>query len=177
MRYSITVNTWVDIKIGNALKGFLATVPQDTIKNSFSDSLHITVKGIATLEHEISSAEANEYVTSIKEAIEGQNAFKVSVRGINEFPGLVYAQIHSSELQRLHINLCALLPSSQPEYDREKYVPHISLFAATREMMGTLAEHTDDDFGDIVVDELQLLQWDADKPQHPKNLASFKFTT
>lgn len=154
MTYSVTLNFFVPKEIVAALKDIKIS---GTLIYDWRDSYcHVTVKALLKTEEFPNKEILDEFVLKSQKLLDTQKPFNTTLQNIAQFPNALFAEVISEELVTLHKKLCEVLPSSQPEFENEKYTPHASI--------GTLAEPVNiisekQDFGEFKVHEIQLMIW------------------
>jgi len=154
-RYSITLNFLLPKQIVQKLKDI-------KISENFafdwrnSNFCHCTVKAIALCD-EIPK-EIKSWAKESEKIISRQKSFKVSLKDVAKFPTAIFANVYSNELLKLHKKLSKILPSSQPQYENENYVPHVSIvgLSGDTKILSDLRQN----FGEFEVKEIQLMIWD-----------------
>lgn len=162
MSYSTTLNIFIPAELTKRLK--YIHIPG---KSSFDwrepGICHCTVKALAI---------SKDIPVGLKdwEAISGkilsrQAPFSVAVKEFMAFPGVAIAKLQSPELLALHKRLCAALPSSQPQYEGDNYVPHISLAITGKHPCKP--QEPDLSRYSFVTREIQLVVWDLSNLNKP----------
>ncbi|MBM3230427.1 2'-5' RNA ligase family protein [Candidatus Pacearchaeota archaeon] len=164
-RYSVTLNFFLPQNIVSNLEkvDIQEDISFDWRKSSAS---HCTVKAIYISDKLPSKKELNAWVADASNRLNGQSKFKVQVKGISKFPNIIFADVHSEKLVKLHKSLFDILPSSQPQFEGENYVPHASMVVLKNPSKSDLKNNQL--FGEFEVKEIQLVIWNTknlDKPE------------
>ena len=115
---------------------------------------HCTLKAIALCNKVPKEVEV--WAKDAEKILSEQNPFKVLLKDIAQFPNAVFTHVHSQELIRLHKKLCKILPSSQPQFENEKYMPHVSLVSLGSSKANVLSG-IKKKFGEYEVKEIQFM--------------------
>lgn len=154
--YSITLNFLLPKKIVEAFKkievsGNFAFDWRD------SDFCHCTVKAISLCDEIPEKETLDSWIAKSKGILNEQKSFKVLVKDIAKFPTVIFANIYSDELVNLHKKLFKILPSSQPQFENENYVPHASIGMLTENV--EVESDLKQNFGEFEVKGIQLIIW------------------
>lgn len=154
--YSITLNFFLPKKIVEALKKVRVTG-----KFAFdwrnSDFCHVTVKAIALTDEKPKEKILDEWVAKSRKILDEQKSFKVKIKDVAKFPNALFADVESKELPKLHGKLFKILPSSQPQFENEKYIPHASIGVLTQDV--EIISGKGQNFGEFEVKEIQIVMW------------------
>jgi 2'-5' RNA ligase len=131
-----------------------------------SNASHCTIKAINLSNKLPNKKELNEWVASASKILKGQSKFKVQVKGVSKFPKVIFANVHSENLIKLHKSLFDVLPSSQPQFEGEDYVPHASMIILKNPSKSDFKNN--ELFGEFEVKEIQLVIWDTQNQNKPK---------
>lgn len=157
--YSITLNFFLPTKVIDALNKVKVT--EDFLFDwRKTDFCHCTVKAISRCDEFPGKKILRDWIVEAKRILDEQKPLKVEIKNILTFPTAIVANIESEELTVLHKKLCKVLPSSQPEFDGENYIPHASLGMVDRNIK--VISDKKQDFGEFIVKEIQLMVWDKD---------------
>lgn len=149
-------------KINEKILGVIQELKKSAPNNLFvhGDFLHITFQGIAYLPEKFNTSIYDEYIKRINSAIKKIKPFKLKIKGINNFPNVLFAQVFSEDnkLYKYQQVLEKLFPEHISEFE---YVPHITmaqflekpvrLFRAVNQLNNTF-------FGEMVADEIVLVK-------------------
>lgn len=155
-KYSITLNFFIPRRIVEKLKKVKINgkIKYDWRSGKYS---HCTVKAIHHTETMPAKKELSMWIKNTEKILSFQKPFKVKVEGLSKFPTALFAGINSNELIKLHKKLFKILPSSQPKFENNKYVPHASIAMIYGNV--ELIPIKNDNFGEFIVKELQLMIW------------------
>jgi len=154
-KYSITLNFFIPQEIVEKFKSIKIEGNID-IDRRESNFCHCTVKAISH-HHQIPTKEIlKKYIIESEKILKKVKPFKVKVKNIGNFSTAVFAKVISKRLFKVHKDLFNILPSSQPHFENEAYIPHISL-AKTENNNTHVSWNKNEYFGDILVKEIQLL--------------------
>ena len=138
---------------------------------------HCTLKMLSVEEGLPDRVMLDAWVSEAKKVISRQAPFDISIRGVKRFPTVIYAEVHSETLKKLHRKLCAVaLPSIQPYFEGKNFKPHISLV-----ILGKYSDEDEirvlsplkTDFGSFEVNEVQLTSWMPEDEHQPQILHRF----
>ena len=168
--YAITLNFFVPDEVVERLKEVQVSglVSFDWRK---SDFVHCTVKAIYYGTEIPDPKVIENWVKESKAIFSHQKPFDVAVKGITHWQTALVSNVESNELLKFHRRLFKVLPSFQPQFEDEKYWPHISI-AIGEELNVTKSKL--EKFGKFKVDEIQLMLWGMRNPKQPKVLHEFK---
>ena len=162
--YSITLNFFLPIKIVGALK-------EVKVSGNFafdwrhSDFCHCTVKAISLSDKIPTKEILDDWVSKSKVILDEQKSFKVKVENVAKFSTALFAGVESEELSKLHKKLFKILPSSQPQFEDENYVPHTSIGVLDQDI--EILSGARQNFGEFEVKEIQLVIWNLNKLDEP----------
>ena len=156
-KYSIALNIFLPQTIVAKLQE--VTLPEYIIFDWREvDLYHCTVKTIAVCDNIPVKNILDGWIAMIQKEIATQKSFRMKIDGVATFPTAIFAKIFSPALVRIHKKLCAVLPSSQLQFESEHYVPHVSLGKVNKEI--SVDEKKQTYFGTFDVKEMQLMIWD-----------------
>ncbi len=162
-KYSITINFFIPKEIVVKLKK--VKISGDIFFDWRSSNLcHCTIKAIYLGDKIPKKIE--QWSKDCEKVFAKQKPFHVEVKDIARFPTTIFANIHSKELIKLHKKICSILPSSQPEYENEKYVPHASVVVTSKK--ADVLSNKKQEFGKFKVEEIQLMVWDLNNLKEPR---------
>ncbi len=125
------------------------------------ENLHVTLKFLG----EIREDQVHEVTQAMDRALKGFTSFEARLRGLGAFPGMGYIRviwvgIVNEELVKMQRALDAEL--AKLGFPREKkFHPHLTLARVKSRrgldrVRGYLAEHADKDYGEALVDRVEL---------------------
>ena len=159
MAYSITLNFFLPKKIVEALKDvkYSGNFAYDWRDSGFC---HVTVKAISKSDAFPKKELLDEWIMKSKQILDKQKPFKVKIHDVAKFPNALFSDVESKELSKLHKKLFKILPSSQPQFENEKYTPHASIGVLTQDV--EIISGIGQNFGEFEVKEIQLIVWNWD---------------
>jgi len=162
--YSITLNFFLPKKIVKALK-------EVKVSGNFafdwrdSDFCHVTIKAISVCDEIPKNDILNDWIAKSQKILDRQKSFKVKIQNVAKFPTALFAGVKSVGLSNLHERLFKILPSSQPQYENDNYVPHASIGALKNDV--ELISRKGQNFGEFEVKEIQLVIWNLNDLNNP----------
>lgn len=157
LNYSITLNFFIPQKVVDKLNKVViyGDVLYDWRKSRFC---HCTLKAIASTDKIPEKGILDYWVSKSSAVIKAHKPFAVKIHGIESFPTAIFAKVDSPELVSLHKNLYKILPSSQPQFENENYVPHVSVAMKDRDV--EIVSGSGIEIEEFTVNEIQLVIWD-----------------
>lgn len=155
--YSIALGFFLPRRIVEALKEVKASgkVAFDWRKSGLC---HCTLKAISLCDEMPEKEVLDGWARESKKILDGQKPFEVNIQGVSKFPTALFAKVKSDELIMLHKRLFGALPSSQPQFENENYVPHASIGMLNQDVKIISGKTLD--FGKFKVREVNLAVWD-----------------
>lgn len=154
-KYSITLNFFIPQEIVEKFKS-IKIEGNINIDRRESNFCHCTVKAISH-HYQIPKKEILEkYITESEKILKKVKSFNVRIKNIDKFSTAVFAKVDSKKLFKIHQDLFKVLPSSQPDFENEAYIPHVSL-AKTENKNTHFSWNKNEHFGDFLVKEIQLM--------------------
>lgn len=158
-RYSITLNFFISKEIVQELK---KVVIEGNCSYDWRDSefAHCTIKAISLCDK--IPDEISVWSKEIERISSEQKPFQVIIKNVDSFPNIIFAKVYSQELVNLHKKLFSVLPSSQPEFENEKYIPHVSLVSISGSNNVKGVSNKKENFGTLEVRKVQLMIWNLE---------------
>jgi len=165
------VRTFIAIELPEEVRRKLVQV-QDVFRGSGArvkwvapQNLHLTVKFLGDVEFE----EVSEISGVIKDAVSDIRPFRLSIKGTGSFggrtPRVVWAgtQGDTTSLETVFKRLNDGLTRFGVPYEKRRFSPHVTIgrvrsSSGTSQLVETLTEYKDSDFGEAEVSELTLMQ-------------------
>ena len=165
-KYSVTLNFFMPKKIVEAVKKI--NISENLIFDWRREGFfHCTVKALESRDTLPSEQEIKLIIDKVSKIIANQNKFKVVLEGVGKLPSVFYAKIYSSDLVKLHKELCKVnLQSINKRFEDEDYIPHASLVSLPKPSNKII--RINKKFGEFIVDEIQLVVWDIYDGHKPK---------
>ena len=165
-KYSITLNFFIPKNIVESVKKI--NITEEFIYNWRKEGFfHCTLKALELRDTLPSKQEIKLIIDKISKIIVNQRNFEVVIKGVDKFPGVFYAKIYSPELIKLHKKLCRIgLPSINEKFEDENYIPHASIVSLSKPSNNEI--NINKEFGEFIVQEIQLVVWDISKWHNPK---------
>ncbi len=113
------------------------------------------------------------YSKIAEDILSKQKSFKVTIKNLAKFSNVVYVEVYSKELIKLHKKLSKVLPSVNPNYENESFLPHISLVVSSNV---TILSKLKQDFGKFEVKEIPLKISNLKNRNNPKIFAKYLLT-
>ena len=104
-----------------------------------------------------------ETIAKVSKVLKNFKPFEVVLRGLNSFTTNAFIQVFSEDgkLFDLHDLLNGVIPSGEPEFERENYIPHvveIYYYHKPDKLFSVLDEYKDTLIGKMKVDKINLIR-------------------
>lgn len=131
-----------------------------------ASTFHVSVKGLGYLNEETDLAKYETILSKIEKIISKFPAFQVEIKGVGAFPTAVYAKVEdtSGVFKSINTMISQELKGEveQSRYDREEFVPHVTLLTFNTveapAILEKVEEKRDADFGQAGVFEIELVE-------------------
>ncbi len=168
--YSITLNFFIPKTIVNKFNEIEISKPLSFDWRE-KEYCHCTVKPIALCDELPQQEIFDNWIIETQIVLASQKTFNINIQDISNFPTTIYAHVISDELTTLHKKLCTTLPISQPQFEEDNYLPHLSLGICKSSITNEI--YIKQNFGEFIVNEIQLVSWNLNDLSNPKILHRF----
>ena len=160
--YFMGIVIFTSNSINNKILGIIKKLEGRAPNNLYNskDFLHITLREIAFLPENFDPSIYFNYIQKISSAIKKMEPFKIKIKGVNNFPANIFAQVFSEDnkLYRLRKIMEKTFPEHKSNFE---YVPHITLAQYLEKpvkLFRAIENFNNIDFGEMTVNKIALVK-------------------